>query len=134
MSEKRKALGRGLAALLPGASAPAPPPEPIRAVPAPAREGLRTVAIEEVHPADWQPRTQTTHGSRRMTASIASTFFHCSLRPTAQSQRSVVTSAGFGRTSLSAASPASTSATGRVRSFTSARSSFDSMPYEAVVT
>jgi ParB family chromosome partitioning protein len=57
VSEKRKALGRGLAALLPGARPEAPAaPEPIRAVPAPQSEGLRTVAIEEVHPASYQPR------------------------------------------------------------------------------
>jgi ParB family chromosome partitioning protein len=54
VSEKRKALGRGLAALLPGAAPPAPAPE----TRAPARpgDGLRTVAIEEVHPSPSQPR------------------------------------------------------------------------------
>jgi ParB family chromosome partitioning protein len=57
VSEKRKALGRGLAALLPGAPSPmgaSPPP-----IPAAARaqgEGLRNVAIEEVHPSPSQPR------------------------------------------------------------------------------
>jgi ParB family chromosome partitioning protein len=55
VSEKRKALGRGLAALLPGAPAhhpaPAPPPPPRE-----RGEGLRTVAIEEVHPSISQPR------------------------------------------------------------------------------
>jgi ParB family chromosome partitioning protein len=56
VSEKRKALGRGLAALLPGAHPPAPAPEPIRSVPARSAEGLRTVAIEEVHPSPTQPR------------------------------------------------------------------------------
>jgi ParB family chromosome partitioning protein len=55
VSEKRKALGRGLAALLPGAPPPAPAPEPARAA-APRGDGLRTVAIEEVHPSAWQPR------------------------------------------------------------------------------
>jgi ParB family chromosome partitioning protein len=59
VSEKRKALGRGLAALLPGASAPAAPPV-IHPVHAPAvrglGDGLRTVAIEEVHPSATQPR------------------------------------------------------------------------------
>jgi ParB family chromosome partitioning protein len=55
VSEKRKALGRGLAALLPGAPPPAPAPEPARAT-APRGDGLRTVAIEEVHPSAWQPR------------------------------------------------------------------------------
>jgi ParB family chromosome partitioning protein len=56
VSEKRKALGRGLAALLPGAPVPssgAPPPIPQDARP---REGLRNVAIEEVHPSASQPR------------------------------------------------------------------------------
>jgi ParB family transcriptional regulator, chromosome partitioning protein len=51
---KRQALGRGLAALIPGAK----PPE----APAPARAdaggGLRTVAIEDVHPSAGQPRKQ----------------------------------------------------------------------------
>jgi ParB family chromosome partitioning protein len=56
VSEKRKALGRGLAALLPGAAPPAPTPTPIRAVAAPSGDGLRTVAIEEVHPSPTQPR------------------------------------------------------------------------------
>ena len=56
MSEKRKALGRGLAALLPGAPPPAPAPEPARAAPHRGGDGLRTVAIEEVHPSPWQPR------------------------------------------------------------------------------
>jgi ParB family chromosome partitioning protein len=55
VSEKRKALGRGLAALLPGAASPAPTPEPLRASPRPG-DGLRTVAIEEVHPSPTQPR------------------------------------------------------------------------------
>ena len=54
MSEKRKALGRGLAALLPGAASPAP--EPPRTTPARPGDGLRTVAIEEVHPSPTQPR------------------------------------------------------------------------------
>ena len=52
---KRQALGRGLAALIPGA----PPPEaPAAAVPARASDGLRTVAIEDVHPSPGQPRKQ----------------------------------------------------------------------------
>jgi len=54
VSEKRKALGRGLAALLPGAAVHGPTSAPV-----PSRtggEGLRTVAIEEVHPAPSQPR------------------------------------------------------------------------------
>jgi ParB family chromosome partitioning protein len=56
VSEKRRVLGRGLAALLPGAATPesraVPPPIPARAL----GEGLRTVAIEEVHPSPSQPR------------------------------------------------------------------------------
>jgi ParB family chromosome partitioning protein len=60
VSEKRKALGRGLAALLPGAGTPAPPPLSVAPPPAPAPqtgEGLRTVAIEDVHPSSTsQPR------------------------------------------------------------------------------
>jgi ParB family chromosome partitioning protein len=54
---KRQALGRGLAALIPGA----PPPEaPSAPSPAAARtnDGLRTLAIEDVHPAPGQPRKQ----------------------------------------------------------------------------
>jgi ParB family transcriptional regulator, chromosome partitioning protein len=53
---KRNALGRGLAALIPGAA----PPEASRATPAPERsgEGLRTIAIEDVHPSNEQPRKQ----------------------------------------------------------------------------
>jgi ParB family chromosome partitioning protein len=54
VSEKRKALGRGLAALLPGAPAHAPPPPPVAI--RQTGEGLRTVAIEEVHPSTSQPR------------------------------------------------------------------------------
>jgi ParB family chromosome partitioning protein len=54
-TQKRKALGRGLAALIPGASAPTPAP----VAAAPARntgDGLRTLPIEDVHPAPGQPR------------------------------------------------------------------------------
>jgi ParB family chromosome partitioning protein len=52
---KRKALGRGLAALIPSA---APPPPPVAAAAPVARtnDGLRTVAIEDVHPSPGQPR------------------------------------------------------------------------------
>jgi ParB family chromosome partitioning protein len=70
VTTKRRALGRGLAALIPGA----PPPAHVAALPtdrddvgapdrdqvsgdtAEARSGLRTVGIEEVHPARAQPR------------------------------------------------------------------------------
>jgi ParB family chromosome partitioning protein len=58
VSEKRKALGRGLAALLPGAPQPAaaPAPAPLALAAARSDDGLRTVAIEEVHPSPTQPR------------------------------------------------------------------------------
>jgi ParB family transcriptional regulator, chromosome partitioning protein len=46
----RKALGRGLAALIPGA----PPPMPPRS-PGP-NDGTRTIAVEEIHPSPDQPR------------------------------------------------------------------------------
>ncbi|HEY4188314.1 MAG TPA: ParB N-terminal domain-containing protein, partial [Polyangia bacterium] len=58
MTTKRLALGRGLAALIPGAADPPPAPfrqaEPRSAEP--PREGLRKVGIEEVHPTRDQPR------------------------------------------------------------------------------
>jgi ParB family transcriptional regulator, chromosome partitioning protein len=55
---KRNALGRGLAALIPGA----PPPS----IPAPTTgiasrrpsDGTRTIAVEEIHPSPGQPRTR----------------------------------------------------------------------------
>jgi ParB family chromosome partitioning protein len=54
--QKRNALGRGLAALIPSA----PSPAPVTAV-TPVRraetDGVRTIAIEEIHPAPDQPRT-----------------------------------------------------------------------------
>lgn len=50
---KRKALGRGLAALIPGA---APPPPSLARV-ASAGDAGRTIAIEDVHPSAQQPRT-----------------------------------------------------------------------------
>jgi len=58
VSTKRQALGRGLAALIPGAALPeaAPATEVDRRPTEPAREGLRTVAIEDVHPMRGQPR------------------------------------------------------------------------------
>jgi ParB family transcriptional regulator, chromosome partitioning protein len=54
VSEKRKALGRGLSALLPGA--PAPHQSGTAAATRGSGEGLRTVPIEEVHPSASQPR------------------------------------------------------------------------------
>jgi ParB family transcriptional regulator, chromosome partitioning protein len=56
---KRKALGRGLAALIPGAPSPVSPPA---AGPALARatesrgDGTRAIAIEDVYPSTAQPR------------------------------------------------------------------------------
>jgi ParB family transcriptional regulator, chromosome partitioning protein len=50
---KRNVLGRGLAALIPGAPPPATAagPSPIRTT-----DGTRTIAIEEIHPSPVQPR------------------------------------------------------------------------------
>src|SRR5687767_1721753 len=56
-TQKRKALGRGLAALIPGAPPPGPPPI-VTAAPGRLSDGLRTIAIEEVHPSADQPRKQ----------------------------------------------------------------------------
>jgi ParB family chromosome partitioning protein len=53
---KRNALGRGLAALIPGAPAPAAPAPPARS-PEADRSGARTIAIEDIHPSAAQPRT-----------------------------------------------------------------------------
>src|SRR6185369_7618588 len=50
---KRRALGRGLAALIPTAPAKVAGGAPAVAA---TRDGLRTVPIEEVHPARHQPR------------------------------------------------------------------------------
>jgi len=55
-TQKRKALGRGLAALIPGA--PAPDAATNGAASARAGDGLRTIAIEDVHPSSEQPRKQ----------------------------------------------------------------------------
>jgi ParB family chromosome partitioning protein len=52
---KRQALGRGLAALIPGAK---PPEAPAPVAAARPSDGLRTLAIEDVHPAPGQPRKQ----------------------------------------------------------------------------
>ena len=53
---KRKALGRGLAALIPGAS-PSPAAAQTVSPSAGGRgEGLRTISIEEIHPSGDQPR------------------------------------------------------------------------------
>ena len=55
---KRKALGRGLAALIPGARSPSAAGGGDGRSPAGARsDGTRTIAIEDVHPSPGQPRT-----------------------------------------------------------------------------
>ncbi len=51
---RRKALGRGLAALIPGAPLPAASPIAGRR----ALDGTRTIAVEEIHPSASQPRTR----------------------------------------------------------------------------
>jgi ParB family chromosome partitioning protein len=55
-NQKRNVLGRGLAALIPGAPSPAPA-APLTPVRRPEDDGVRTIAIEDVHPAAGQPRT-----------------------------------------------------------------------------
>jgi ParB family chromosome partitioning protein len=54
---KRKALGRGLAALIPGAPAPGAPALVGRRPLDGTRDGTRTIAVEEIHPSPGQPRT-----------------------------------------------------------------------------
>jgi ParB family chromosome partitioning protein len=54
---KRKALGRGLAALIPGAPAPGAPALVARRPIDGTRDGIRTIAVEEIHPSAGQPRT-----------------------------------------------------------------------------
>jgi ParB family transcriptional regulator, chromosome partitioning protein len=54
---KRKALGRGLAALIPGAPAPGAPTLVSRRSVEGGRDGIRTIAVEEIHPSPGQPRT-----------------------------------------------------------------------------
>lgn len=55
---KRQALGRGLAALLPGATPPPPlpPPAAARGGGPPRSDGLSVVPIEDIHPSRDQPR------------------------------------------------------------------------------
>jgi ParB family chromosome partitioning protein len=55
---KRQALGRGLAALLPGATPPPPlpPPAAARGGGPPRSDGLSVVPIEDIHPSPDQPR------------------------------------------------------------------------------
>jgi ParB family transcriptional regulator, chromosome partitioning protein len=54
---KRRALGRGLAALIPGAPAPGAPALVARRPSDSTRDGTRTIAVEEIHPSPGQPRT-----------------------------------------------------------------------------
>jgi len=54
---KRKALGRGLAALIPGAPSPGAPTLVTRAPVSGTRDGIRTIAVEEIHPSPGQPRS-----------------------------------------------------------------------------
>jgi ParB family chromosome partitioning protein len=57
VSIKRQALGRGLAALIPGAPPPRAEAQHAPAPPQPATDGgMRVVAVEEVHPSPDQPR------------------------------------------------------------------------------
>ena len=65
---KRNALGRGLAALIPGAPSPASAPSAAATALARPRDGSggtgsRTIAIEDVHPSPEQPR-KTFHDER----------------------------------------------------------------------
>jgi len=55
---KRQALGRGLAALIPGAKPPEAPAPVASGRAQRENDGLRTLAIEDVHPAPGQPRKQ----------------------------------------------------------------------------
>ena len=48
-NDKRKALGRGLSALIPGAQAPS-------ALPTPLRRDYFECAIEDIHPSEDNPR------------------------------------------------------------------------------
>ncbi len=54
---KRQALGRGLAALIPGAPAPSAAGLVARRTSDSARDGVRTIPVEEIHPSAGQPRT-----------------------------------------------------------------------------
>jgi ParB family chromosome partitioning protein len=56
---RRKALGRGLAALIPGAPAPSSlaARRPLDGPREATRDGTRTIPVEEIHPSPGQPRT-----------------------------------------------------------------------------
>jgi ParB family chromosome partitioning protein len=55
---KRNALGRGLAALIPGAPAPGGPAPTSGIASRRPSDGTRTIAVEEIHPSPGQPRTR----------------------------------------------------------------------------
>jgi len=55
---KRNALGRGLAALIPGAPPPSPPAPTTGIASRRPFDGTRTIAVEEIHPSPGQPRTR----------------------------------------------------------------------------
>jgi ParB family transcriptional regulator, chromosome partitioning protein len=55
---KRNALGRGLAALIPGAPAPSALAQTTGIASRRPSDGTRTIAVEEIHPSPGQPRTR----------------------------------------------------------------------------
>jgi ParB family chromosome partitioning protein len=55
---KRNALGRGLAALIPGAPPPGAPAPATGIASRRPSDGTRTIAVEEIHPSPGQPRTR----------------------------------------------------------------------------
>jgi ParB family transcriptional regulator, chromosome partitioning protein len=55
---KRNALGRGLAALIPGAPPPSAPLPTTGIASRRPSDGTRTIAVEEIHPSPGQPRTR----------------------------------------------------------------------------
>jgi ParB family chromosome partitioning protein len=55
---KRNALGRGLAALIPGAPIPSAPALTTGIASRRPSDGTRTIAVEEIHPSPGQPRTR----------------------------------------------------------------------------
>jgi ParB family chromosome partitioning protein len=55
---KRNALGRGLAALIPGAPAPSGTAPSTGLASRRPSDGTRTIAVEEIHPSPGQPRTR----------------------------------------------------------------------------
>ncbi len=55
---RRNALGRGLAALIPGAPPPSAPPPTTGIASRRPSDGTRTIAVEEIHPSPGQPRTR----------------------------------------------------------------------------